>query len=95
MPARRVLTVGIVAALARTSASGAVLAYGLNPLVLVESAMNGHVDVLARCVLPLAVLAIDADRVPLATLSNESLCTGDLAYSASGKQSTTFNVTSS
>ncbi len=50
------------------SGSRAALAYGLNPLALTESAMNGHVDVLAGSALAFALLGLTSKRANLLSI---------------------------
>ncbi len=56
------LAIRAVALLAPKHTSRAIVAYALNPLALSESALNGHVDVLAGAALAFAVLGLMTQR---------------------------------
>ena len=61
-------TIPVVARLAGDRGGDAALVYGLNPLVLVESALSGHVDVVAGLAIAAAALALLSQRPGRAAL---------------------------
>ncbi len=67
-----VITIRAVGKLANQARSGssqrAVMAYALNPLVLSESALNGHVDMVAGSALAFAVLGLTSKRANLLSI---------------------------
>lgn len=69
MLAGHLIAIRAVSLLAPQQASRAIVAYALNPLALSESALNGHVDVLAGAALAFAVLGLTTRRELKASLT--------------------------